>query len=44
VAWATPLLTRGPDPGAALDRALTLPPEAAPVRAVLDNATVHWAA
>lgn len=28
---------------AALDKAQTLPPHLAPVRAVLDNATVHWA-
>lgn len=28
---------------AALDRAMSLPPSQAPVRAVLDEATVHWA-
>lgn len=33
----------GADKRAALERALTLPPEQAPIRAVLDNATVHWA-
>jgi 6-phosphogluconolactonase len=38
------LLIKGNDKRAALERAMTLPPEEAPVRAVLDNATVHWAA
>ncbi len=38
------LLIRGKDKRTALDQAMTLPPEVAPVRAVLDNATVHWAA
>ena len=28
---------------AALERALTLPPSEAPVAAILDMATVHWA-
>lgn len=37
------LLILGPAKRAALERAQTLPPEAAPVRTVLDDATVHWA-
>ncbi len=37
------LLITGPEKRAALDRALTLTPLEAPVRAILDNATVHWA-
>jgi len=37
------ILITGADKRAALDRALTLPPEQAPIRAVLDRATVHWA-
>ena len=37
------ILITGADKRAALDRALHLPPQEAPVRAVLDNATVHWA-
>ncbi|HMO07760.1 MAG TPA: 6-phosphogluconolactonase [Paracoccaceae bacterium] len=37
------ILITGAEKRAALDRALTLPPETAPVRAVLDHATVHWA-
>ncbi len=37
------ILITGPDKRAALERALTLPPEEAPVRVVLDQATVHWA-
>jgi 6-phosphogluconolactonase len=37
------LLITGPDKRAALERAMTLTPMEAPVRAVLDNATVHWA-
>jgi 6-phosphogluconolactonase len=37
------ILITGAEKRAALDRALTLPPEEAPVRAILDNATVHWA-
>lgn len=37
------ILITGAEKRAALDRALTLPPESAPVRAVLDTATVHWA-
>lgn len=37
------ILITGAEKRAALDRALTLTPIEAPVRAVLDNATVHWA-
>jgi 6-phosphogluconolactonase len=37
------ILITGPEKRAALDRAMTLTPMEAPVRAVLDNATVHWA-
>jgi 6-phosphogluconolactonase len=37
------VLITGPEKRAALDRAMTLSPFEAPVRAVLDNATVHWA-
>jgi 6-phosphogluconolactonase len=37
------ILITGAEKRAALDRAMTLPPSEAPVRAVLDNATVHWA-
>jgi 6-phosphogluconolactonase len=37
------LLITGLDKRAALERAMTLTPMEAPVRAVLDNATVHWA-
>jgi 6-phosphogluconolactonase len=37
------VLITGPEKRAALERALTLPPEQAPIRAVLDTATVHWA-
>ena len=37
------LLITGPEKRAALERALGLPPELAPVRAILDNATIHWA-
>ncbi|WP_136644612.1 6-phosphogluconolactonase [Tabrizicola sp. YIM 78059] len=37
------ILITGEEKRAALERALTLTPEEAPVRAVLDNATVHWA-
>ncbi len=42
-AFQTHLLITGPEKRAALDRAMTLPAADAPVRAVLDNATVHWA-
>jgi 6-phosphogluconolactonase len=38
------LLILGQSKRDALDRARTLPPEEAPVRAILDTATVHWAA
>ena len=37
------ILITGQEKRDALERALTLPPEEAPVRALLDNATVHWA-
>jgi 6-phosphogluconolactonase len=37
------LLITGNGKRAALERAMTLTPQEAPVRAVLDNATVHWA-
>jgi 6-phosphogluconolactonase len=37
------LLITGPEKREALERAMTLTPMEAPVRAVLDNATVHWA-
>jgi 6-phosphogluconolactonase len=37
------ILITGAEKRAALDRAMTLTPAEAPVRAVLDNATVHWA-
>jgi 6-phosphogluconolactonase len=37
------ILITGPEKRAALDRAMTLTPMEAPVRAVLDTATVHWA-
>lgn len=37
------ILITGQDKRAALARAQGLPPELAPVRAVLDHATVHWA-
>ena len=37
------LLITGEEKRAALERAMTLTPMEAPVRAVLDNATVHWA-
>ena len=37
------ILITGPEKRAALERAATLTPTEAPVRAVLDNATVHWA-
>jgi len=38
------ILITGDEKRAALDSARALPPEEAPVRAVLANATVHWAA
>ncbi|WP_333815811.1 6-phosphogluconolactonase [Tabrizicola sp.] len=37
------VLITGDEKRAALERAMTLSPTEAPVRAVLDNATVHWA-
>lgn len=37
------LLITGPEKRAALERALTLDPMEAPIRAFLDAATVHWA-
>lgn len=37
------VLITGTEKRAALERAMTLTPMEAPVRAVLDNATVHWA-
>jgi 6-phosphogluconolactonase len=37
------VLITGPEKRQALERALTLPPELAPIRTVLDQATVHWA-
>lgn len=37
------VLITGADKRAALDRAQSLPPEEAPIRAVLPGATVHWA-
>lgn len=37
------ILITGPEKRQALERALTLPPELAPIRTVLDQATVHWA-
>ena len=37
------ILITGAEKRAALDRAMTLSPQEAPIRAVLDTATVHWA-
>lgn len=37
------VLITGPEKRAALDRAADLPLEQAPIRAVLKNATIHWA-
>ncbi|MDO5613225.1 MAG: 6-phosphogluconolactonase [Paracoccus sp. (in: a-proteobacteria)] len=42
-ALAIHLMIFGPEKREVLDKALTLPPEQAPIRAFLDNATVHWA-
>jgi 6-phosphogluconolactonase len=42
-AMACHILITGKDKRAALDRAQGLSPEQAPVKAVLANATVHWA-
>jgi 6-phosphogluconolactonase len=36
------LLIRGAAKRAALERARSLPPEEAPVRLILDTATIHW--
>jgi len=41
-AFHTHVLIRGADKRAALERAQTLSPHEAPIRAVLDTATVHW--
>ncbi len=42
-AMACHILIIGPEKRAALDRALTLSPQEAPVAALLPHATVHWA-
>lgn len=42
-AFHTHILITGLEKRAALERAMTLPPHEAPIRAVLDAATVHWA-
>ncbi len=42
-AMAIHVLITGRDKREALERAETLPPDVAPIRAVLANATVHWA-
>ena len=42
-AFRTHIVIRGAEKRAALMRAATLSPSDAPVRVVLDNATVHWA-
>lgn len=42
-AMAIHIVITGADKRAAFERAQLLPPEVAPVRAVLANATVHWA-
>ena len=42
-AEAIHILITGAEKRAAIERARDLPPEQAPIRAVLDNATVHWA-
>ncbi|MCF8486070.1 MAG: 6-phosphogluconolactonase [Rhodobacteraceae bacterium] len=42
-AFRTHILLRGQEKRAALERAMTLSPSEAPVRVVLDTATVHWA-
>lgn len=41
-AFHTHILIKGAEKRAALDRARSLPVSEAPVRVVLDNATVHW--
>jgi 6-phosphogluconolactonase len=43
-AMAIHVLITGAEKRAALERARALPPEEAPIRALLANATVHWAA
>jgi 6-phosphogluconolactonase len=42
-AFRTHILLRGQEKREALERAMTLSPSEAPVRVVLDTATVHWA-
>ena len=42
-AFHTHILIKGAEKREALERAMTLSPSQAPVRAVLDTATVHWA-
>jgi 6-phosphogluconolactonase len=42
-AFRTHILLRGLEKRAAVERAMTLSPSEAPVRVVLDTATVHWA-
>lgn len=42
-AEAIHILITGAEKRAAIERARDLPPEQAPIHAVLDNATVHWA-
>ena len=42
-AFHTHVLITGAEKRAALEKAMTLPPHQAPIRAVLDTATVHWA-
>lgn len=42
-AFHTHVLITGQEKRAALERAMTLTPHEAPIRAVLDTATVHWA-
>lgn len=42
-AFHTHILITGPEKRAALETAMTLSPHQAPIRAVLDAATVHWA-
>ncbi|MFC3614870.1 6-phosphogluconolactonase [Lutimaribacter marinistellae] len=37
------LILKGPEKRAALERALSMPPEEAPIAAVLDQISVHWA-
>ena len=42
-ALATHILITGPEKRAVLEKARTLSPREAPIKAVLNNATVHWA-